>query len=141
MKYKFTLDGKPYDWEQYINGSQLRQIGNIDLDRSIYQKKNGQDVEIDDTTQIDLAPNGTEHFTTKENPGKNEVIISVNKVDRKIHRGNQPVSEIKKVGQVPAGEILEQLIDGKLVPLADNGHVVIKGGEIFFSHVPDGGSS
>jgi hypothetical protein len=141
MKYKFTLDGNPHDWEQYITGSQLRQTGNVDPDRAIYLKQNGQEVEIEDNSQVDLALNGTEHFTTKESPRKNEVIITVNRVERKIHRGNQPVSEIKRVGQVPAGEILEQLIDGKLIPLADSGHVVIKGGEIFFSHVPDGGSS
>lgn len=70
-----------------------------------------------------------------------EVHITVNTVSRVIHRGRQTVAEIKTVGQVPLAEELEQVIDGKLTPLADNGSVVIKGGEVFMSHVRDGGSS
>jgi hypothetical protein len=37
--------------------------------------------------------------------------------------------------------MLEQLIEGKLAPLDDNGSVVIKGGEIFIGHIKDGASS
>jgi hypothetical protein len=70
-----------------------------------------------------------------------EVHITVNRVSRLIHRGRQTVAEIKSVGEVPSAEELEQLIDGQLTPLDDNGSVVIKGGEVFMSHVRDGGSS
>jgi len=36
---------------------------------------------------------------------------------------------------------LEQLIEGKLTPLPDDGAITIKGGEVFMSHVRSGGSS
>src|SRR6266478_2595429 len=70
-----------------------------------------------------------------------EVHITINGVSRLIHRGRQTVAEIKKVGEVPAADELEQLINGKLTPLPDDGAVTIKGGEVFMSHVRSGGSS
>jgi len=72
---------------------------------------------------------------------KDYVKITVNDVQREIHRGRQSVSEIKTVGEVPLNYMLEHLINGKLTPLDDNGSVVIKGGEIFIGHIKDGASS
>lgn len=72
---------------------------------------------------------------------KDYVKITVNDVQREIHRGRQSVSEIKTVGDVPLNYMLEQLIDGKLTPLDDNGSVVIKGEEVFIGHIKDGASS
>lgn len=72
---------------------------------------------------------------------KDEVKIKVNDVERDIHRGNRSVTEIKTIGEVPLNYMLEQLVEGKLTPLDDNGSVVIKGGEIFIGHIKDGGSS
>jgi hypothetical protein len=69
------------------------------------------------------------------------VSITVDTTARQIHRGNQTVKEIKEVGEVPLAFDLEQLVHGKLVLLADDGSVVIKGGEQFFSHPKDGGAS
>lgn len=69
------------------------------------------------------------------------VTIKVNTIDRDIHRGRQPVSEIKRVGEVPLADELAQVVDGKLVPLDDNGAVTIKGGEVFVSHPRDSSSS
>lgn len=71
----------------------------------------------------------------------NTVTISVNGVERSIHRGRQTVAAIKDVGQVPLADDLEQVVDGKLVPLPDNGSVTIKGGETFVSHPKDSSSS
>src|SRR5262245_50930256 len=65
-------------------------------------------------------------------------------VDRRpfqIHRGHQTVEKIKDVGKVPLAYELDQFIDGKLVHLADDGAVTIKGGEQFFSHPRDNASS
>jgi len=59
----------------------------------------------------------------------------------KIHRGNHTVVAIKQLAGVPLAYELEQLIDGKLTPLADGATVVIKGGEVFLSHPKDGGAS
>ena len=67
--------------------------------------------------------------------------ITINDTERSIHRGRQTVVEIKKVGEVPLNHELEQIIDGKFIPLADNGSIVIKGGEVFVSHIKDGGSA
>lgn len=69
------------------------------------------------------------------------VTITVNGVQREIHRGHRPVSDIKVVGHVLATDVLEQLIDGKLVTLPDDGAVVLKGGEVFVSHPGDGAAS
>jgi hypothetical protein len=70
-----------------------------------------------------------------------EVHITVNNTPRLIHRGRRTVAEIKKVGGVPLADELDQLIDKKLTSLPDDGSVVIKGGEVFISHVRSGGSS
>lgn len=78
----------------------------------------------------------------KPHPEPDKLVpITVNGPERMIHRGRRSVSEIKTVGEVPQADALEQLIDGTLVPLEDNGSVTIKGREEFFSHPKDGGSS
>jgi hypothetical protein len=76
----------------------------------------------------------------KPQPGP-DVHITINGVTKLIHRGRQTVADIKTVGGVPAADELEQVINGKLTPLSDDGAVTIKGGEIFMSHVRSGGSS
>lgn len=69
------------------------------------------------------------------------VPINVNTHEYRIDRGVEKVAEVKKVGHVPLADDLEQVIAGKLVPLPDDGHVDIKGGERFISHPKDSGSS
>lgn len=70
-----------------------------------------------------------------------EVQIIINDNVKEIHRGHQTVAAIKVVGGVPAADELEEVIDGKLTPLADDGAVVIKGGEVFVSHPRTSASS
>jgi len=72
---------------------------------------------------------------------QDKVKITVDNVIREIHRGRRTVAEIKEVGNVPLAYTLVQIEDGKLVPLPDDGSVVIKGGEEFKSHPKDGGNS
>ena len=74
-------------------------------------------------------------------PGRELVSIRVNNVERQIHRGHQPVSEIKRIGEVPAVDELAQVVDGKLVPLDDDAAITIKGGEVFVSHPRDSASA
>jgi hypothetical protein len=69
------------------------------------------------------------------------VAIKVNGLDHNIHRGHQTVTAIKQVGGVPLADDLEQIVDGSLVLLTDDGAVTIKGGEQFVSHPKDSGSS
>lgn len=75
---------------------------------------------------------------TEHGPNVN---ITVNGHTKQIHRGHQTVAHIKAVGGVAAAEELEQIINGVLTPLADDGAVTIKGGEQFISHVRAGAGS
>lgn len=80
------------------------------------------------------------HDRPEPQPGPN-VTIQVNEQAVTIHRGRRTVAEIKNAGGVPLAHDLEQVIDGQLTPLPDDGAVIIKGGEEFFGHPKDSGSS
>jgi len=69
------------------------------------------------------------------------VTITINNTPRQIHRGRATVAEIKALGAVPVADELEEVVNGKLTPLPDDGAVTIKGGEVFISHPRDSGSS
>lgn len=84
---------------------------------------------------------GNDHHPEHEDHGHNEVQITVNGTDYSIDRGSQTVMKIKQVAGVALAEELEQVVDGKLTPLPDDGRVTLKGGEVFLSHVRSGGSS
>jgi hypothetical protein len=79
--------------------------------------------------------------TPAEDHRQDQVTITINDVPKSIHRGRQDVSAIKKLGEVPLADVLEQKINGRLEPLADDGSLVIRGGEEFLSHPRDSGSS
>ncbi len=70
-----------------------------------------------------------------------QVTITINNVLKHIHRGHQTVAAIKTLGGVPLADDLEEVVNGRLKPLADDGAVTIKGGEVFISHPKDSGSS
>ena len=90
--------------------------------------------------ETESTPQGQADRNPKPEPGP-EVKISINGTSKLIHRGHQTVVEVKKLGEVSLADELEQLIDGKLTPLPDDGAVTVKGGEVFVSHVRSGGSS
>jgi hypothetical protein len=69
------------------------------------------------------------------------VTIRVNNHPVFLHAGRYEVATLKSVSKVPLAEDLVELVGTKLVPLADDAHVHIRGCEIFISHVKDGGSS
>jgi hypothetical protein len=79
----------------------------------------------------------------KDEHGRDEVQIfmDTNAVPFWIHRGNQSVVTIKHICGVEDTWVIEILRAGKFEPLANDGHIVIKGGERFISHVAGGGSS
>jgi hypothetical protein len=77
----------------------------------------------------------------KDNQGQSNVEITIDNGKFSIHRGRQTVVELKTLGSVPLAYELDQLIDGKLEPLADDAAVTIKGGEIFASQPRAGHSS
>lgn len=93
-------------------------------------------------------------MTTNQNPiaetkgaeapsdhGRDQVNISVNGQTVQIHRGRRSVAEIKEAGHVPAADDLEQIINGQMTLLPDDGHVVIRGQEVFVSHPKSTSSS
>ena len=84
----------------------------------------------------------TERPTESEQPETGrEVTVTVDGKPHEVHRGSYVVSEFKKLIGVDASRELDEVIHGELKPLQDNAHIVIKGGEVFVSHVRTGGSS
>jgi Multiubiquitin len=72
---------------------------------------------------------------------KAEVTITIDNKRFTVHRGTKSVAELKQLAGIPLAYELEEIVDGKLVPLRDDEHVVIKGGERFVSHPRAGASS
>ncbi|MGC4101105.1 multiubiquitin domain-containing protein [Ferruginibacter sp.] len=138
--FKLTIDGKDYKWTKFITGKELRKLGDIPPDSLVFLKVQGKDEEIADNEKVDLARIGIEHFYSKHKQPK-LVEIKINNKGYEVKPGIYTVAELKKQGNIPATHELEQLVDGKLVPLADDAKVEIKGCEQFFSHVRDGASS
>jgi len=69
------------------------------------------------------------------------VCVTVDGEPKQVHPGRYRVTVFKKaVGVDPTYE-LEKIEDGKLVPLADDAHIRIRGCESFVSHVRGGASS
>lgn len=141
---EITINSKKFEWtEQYITGLQVRKLGNISKEDKIFLdiEKPWEDEPIDDDSRVDIARAGIEQFFSYKHEDERLVIIHINGNDYKIHRGKHTVAEIKTLGSIPLSHDLEEMIQGKLIPLDDNGFVIIKGGEEFFSHVKDGSSS
>jgi hypothetical protein len=139
-----TINEKTFKWnQQYITGAEIRKLGGIQTGHEIFLgiKRPWEDELITDTTKVDLARPGIEHFFSKKRGEERLVTIYINDHPYEISRGKHSVPEIKNVGKVPSSHELEEVINGTLTPLADDGTVLIKGGEIFFSHVRDGSSS
>lgn len=83
-----------------------------------------------------------ELVTEKGSEQKKEVVqISIDGKSFQVPGGEISVAALKQLAGVPAGYELEEVRNKKLVPLADNAHVDIKGGEQFVSHPRDGASS
>lgn len=70
-----------------------------------------------------------------------EVTITIDNKNFTVHRGSKTVAELKQLAGVPPAYELEEIVDGKLVPLGDDQRVVIKEGERFVSHPRAGASS
>jgi hypothetical protein len=70
-----------------------------------------------------------------------DVSITIDNKSYVIHRGDTTVIALKELAGIPAAYELEEIVDGKLVPLKDDQRVVIKGGERFVSHPRAGAAS
>lgn len=83
----------------------------------------------------------SEEAQQHDDHGKALVKITVDGNQIEIHRGHRRVAEIKERAGVPQTHVLEQIVDGRLTLLDDNGGVVLQGGEQFISHLRDSQSS
>lgn len=141
---ELIINAVKHEWPtQYITGAEVRKLGNIPTEDQILLdiERPWEDEIITDDTKTDLARPGIEQFFSKKHDVERLVSIYINDKEKKISRGKHTVGEIKEKGGVPSNHELEELIDGKLTPLADDAIVLIKGCEKFFSHVRDGASS
>jgi hypothetical protein len=86
--------------------------------------------------QPDTGPNKPDHPDTGP-----KVSITINGTTVLIHRGHRPVAEIKAAGGVNPAHELEQVENGQLRPLPDDGAITLKGDEVFISHPRDSASS
>jgi hypothetical protein len=70
-----------------------------------------------------------------------EVTITIDNKKYEVRPGKISVADLKQLGGISPAYELEEIIDGKLVPLKDDQHVEIKGGEHFVGHPRAGASS
>lgn len=139
---KFVIDDKHHEWhEQYITGKQIRELGSIPADCDLFMAvpKPWDAERITNEEKVDLARPGIEHFYHRKK--HEEVPIFINEVRYEVKRGNHTVTSLKTLAGIPLANELQELVDGKLKPLDDNGTVHIKGCEKFFSTVRKGQSS
>jgi hypothetical protein len=69
------------------------------------------------------------------------VFVTIDGLQKEIHRGSYVVVELKSTLEVDPTRLLNIVIDGEFKPLNDADRITIKGGEIFVSQVPQGGAS
>ncbi len=82
-----------------------------------------------------------EHKKDHDKEHGNKVSIVVDGKTISITRGHKTISEIKLASNIPLAYDLEQVENGTLVLLTDDGSLTIKGDEIFVSHPKDSSSS
>lgn len=132
-----------FGWkERHVAGHQVRALVNAPEDEELFVviKEKEEHVLLGHDERIDILETQIDFFYFKKFEIK-DVTIKINDIDRKIMPGWRTVAEIKNIGEVPLAYELEQVIDGKLIPLDDNGRVEIAGCEEFYGHVKDGSSS
>jgi hypothetical protein len=72
---------------------------------------------------------------------KHVIEITIDGKAFQVHAGKIAVSKIKQLGGIPLAFELDQLVNGKLIPLPDDGIVKIKECEQFVGIPKDGSSS
>lgn len=77
----------------------------------------------------------------KQDHPQKKVEVTVDGHKREIRPGSWLVADFKREVKVDSALELDQVIDGKFIPLDNNATIDIKGHEVFVSHVPQGGSS
>jgi hypothetical protein len=78
---------------------------------------------------------------SKEDGQGHKVPVTIDNRTVEIQAREWAVSQLKIALGVDPSRDLEQVVDGKLVPLDDNAKIHIRGHEVFVGHVHGGGSS
>jgi hypothetical protein len=81
-----------------------------------------------------------EKGNTKNDHGQ-VVTITLDSVSRTIDQGVYKVAELKTKFSIPADYELDEVVNGEFKPLNNERSIHIKGGEVFVSHVPQGGAA
>ena len=78
-KLHFTINKMPFTWyKQFINGTKIRELGNIDPNDDLYLdiKEGYEDDFITDDEIVDLARSGEEHFISKTKEFEFTIIVN-----------------------------------------------------------------
>ena len=70
-----------------------------------------------------------------------KVRITVDGVAKDLKKGEYSLAEFREAAGIASDLEVDKVVDGVFVPLDDNAEVHIKGGEVFISHVRQGGSA
>jgi hypothetical protein len=81
------------------------------------------------------------HPESKEHGHHHNVKVTIDNRTVEVRSGEWIVSQLKVALGVDPSRELEQVVDGKLVPLDDNARIHVRAGDVFVSHVRGGGSS
>lgn len=92
-----------------------------------------------DTKEIERLEEEKRHLHDHHPPKL--VTVTVDGKPKEVAPGEYVVSNFKEKVGVPANYELEEVKDGRMIPLADDARIHIHGGEVFISHVKRGGSS
>ncbi len=109
-------------------------------DAVVLLKGNDQELDLDHRLE-DLGIGHHHHLHCHRRHKHETVTITVDTHPKHIMSGKHTVADIKAAGGVMLVNDLEEIVNGVLVPLSDDGVVTIKGGEVFISHPKDSGSS
>ena len=138
-KYQFIVNGKLFvSPEPFITESEIRVVGKIDKEETIYFRVEGPDRLVNPGDKFNLKPFPIEEFYSTL---PREVQITINNKKYNVIPGKYSVLELKKIGHVRPAHELDQLINDKLIHLKDNSTIIIHGCEEFKSHPKDGSSS
>jgi hypothetical protein len=76
---KLVINDREFEWyRQYITGAEIRKLGNIPSDDEIFLKirEPWEDELIEDSTRVDLARPGLEHFYSKQAPKEIRIVVN-----------------------------------------------------------------
>lgn len=136
-KVKIQINKVHYDVDEgETSVVALRALANIPEIDVLAKKERGTFVDLANDATV-AVHNGDKFASHK--PAT--VLITINGEEFETTPGANTVAQLRSLGHVPADEILSQFVSGQFVDLANDATVNIKGGEIFASHRPTGGSS